>query len=187
MLLMYKLLEWTSDLDLTDFYNKADQKGFYNNSNQQRMIDCFKNERDWKAWILYENDQAVGSVVSHTFDDVMGTGSYRVLARCCVLTGARSNGGMMTARVAIGQHQNITDQFFLPACIEWAGDNIYATSNESIVASQRFVHRTYFPTLEKLGIVEKVKDVFYRGTDQTVWKIKVDKFYENLNRYPRWI
>jgi hypothetical protein len=184
---MYTLKEWNKDLDLSSFYKEAENKGYANNSNQKAMIDCFKNENNWNAWILYENETAIGSVAAHSFDDVMGTGSYRVLARCCVLKGARPNGGLMTAQIAIGQHQNVTDQLFLPKCIEWAGKNIFATSNESKVASQRFVHRTYFPTLEKIGVVEKVKNVFYRGTEQTVWRIHVEEFYKNLNRYPRWI
>ena len=184
---MYTLKEWSEKLDLSSFYKEAQEKGFNNNNSQKVMIDCFKNENRWSAWILYEDKNPIGSVAAHSFDDVMGPGSYRVLARCCVLKGSRKSGGMMTAGVAIGQHQNITDQFFLPRCIEWAGNNIYATSNESTVASQRFVHRTYFPTLENIGIVEKIKNVHYRGTDQTVWKINVDEFFKNLNRYPRWI
>lgn len=184
---MYTLKEWSEKLDLSSFYKEAQEKGFNNNSSQKAMIDCFKNERYWNAWILYENETPIGSVAAHSFNDVMGPGSYRVLARCCLLKGARPNGGLMTAQTAIGQHQNLTDQLFLPKCIEWAGNNIYATSNESKVASQRFVHRTYFPTLEKIGIVKKIKNVHYRGTDQTVWKINVDGFFKNLNRYPRWI
>jgi tetratricopeptide (TPR) repeat protein len=54
-------------------------------------------------------------------------------------------------------------------------------------AIQQFVHSYYFPTLEKLGIVTNIKEVHYRGTDQTVWQIHGDKFLENLNRYPRWV
>ena len=79
---MYKIKRWTEDLDLTDFYAEASSKGFLNNSSQSTMIDCFNNEKEWAGWILYENDKAIGSVVSHSFDDVMGPGSYRVLARC---------------------------------------------------------------------------------------------------------
>jgi hypothetical protein len=184
---MYKIVEWNPSLDLTAFYIEADSKGFANNSSQKVMIDCFNKEKEWKAWILYEDTTPIGSVAAHSFDDVMGPNSYRVLTRCCVLKGARRNGGLMTAKTAIAQHQNLTDQFLLPACILWAGKNIYATSNASTVASQRFVHRTYFPTLEKIGVVSRVTDVFYRGTAQTVWSINVDAFEENLKLYPRWI
>lgn len=183
---MYKIQPWSETLDLTNFYAEAESRGFLNNSSRSTMIDCFNNEKEWAGWILYENDKAIGSVVSHSFDDVMGPRSYRVLARCCILKGARTSGGLMTASTAIAQHQNLTDQFLLPACISWAGSNVYATSNESTVASQRFVHRTYFPTLEKTGVVDKVKEVEYRGHLQTVWKINTDVFYQRLEEFKRW-
>lgn len=185
---MFKIVEWSPKLDLTNFYAEAALKGFKNNSSQQKMIDCFANESAWKAWILYQDGNAVGSVVAHTFDDVMGIGSYRVLARTCSFGTARPTTGLITAKRLIAEHQNLTDQFLLPACILWTGTkNIYATSNDSSVGSQRLVHRHYFPTLEKLNIVERVKQVHYRHTDQTVWKIHGDRFLENLERYPRWV
>lgn len=185
---MYKLVDWTPDLDLTEFYKEASERGFANNSSQKAMIDCFRNEKLWKAWILFQDNKAIGSVVAHSFDDVMGYGSFRVLARTCTFGTARPNGGLITPKKLIAEHQNLTDQFLLPACISWTGtENIYATSNDSRVASQRLVHRHYFPTLEKIGIVERVKEVNYRYTDQTVWKIYGDRFLENLKRYPRWI
>lgn len=184
---MYKIVEWTEDLDLTDFYVEAEQRGFVNNSSQKTMIDCFRNEREWKAWILYQDHRAVGSVVAHTFD-IMGDNSYRVLARTCTFGTARPHGGLITPKRLIAEHQNLTDQFLLPACISWTGkENIYATSNESKVASQRLVHRHYFPTLESIGIVSRVGEINYRNTDQTVWKIHADRFLENLELYPRWV
>ena len=184
---MYKLVDWSVDLDLTDFYAEAAQRGFENNSSQRAMIDCFDNELKKKVWILFQDDKAIGSVAAHSFD-IMGPNSYRVLARTCTFGTARPHSGLITRQRLIAEHQNLTDQFLLPACIEWAGkDNIYATSNDSRVASQRLVHRYYFPTLEEIGIVEKVKDLNYRNTDQTVWKINADAFLKNLERYPRWI
>ncbi len=186
---MFKLVEWSSDLDLTDFYAESARRGFVNNSSQKIMIDCFRNEREWRAWILYNGNRAVGSVAAHSFDDVMGENSYRILARTCILDGTRNGNGLMTASKAIAQHQNLTDQFLLPKCLEWVdgrGD-VFATSNKSKEASQRLVHSYYFPTLEKIGIVKRIKEVKYRYTDQTVWQIFPDKFYENLSRYPRWI
>ena len=183
---MYKIVEWSPDLDLTEFYREAEQKGFFNNSSQKAMIDCFNNEPERNAWILYQDDKAVGSVAAHSFD-VMGPNSYRVLARTCTFGTARQNGGLITPKKLIQEHQNLTDQFLLPACIAWAKGDIYATSNESTVASQRLVHRHYFPTLAKLGIVERVCELNYRNTDQTVWRIHPDKFLANLERYPRWV
>jgi len=183
---MYKIVEWSTDLDLSEFYREAGERGFANNSSQKAMIDCFRNEPEFNAWILYQDDKAVGFVASHSFN-VMGPNSYRVLARTCTFGTARQNGGLITPKKLISEHQNLTDQFLLPACINWAKGDLYATSNESTVASQRLVHRHYFPTLAKLGIVERVCEMNYRNTDQTVWRIYPDKFLANLERYPRWI
>ena len=183
---MYTVVNWSEDLDLTEFYAEAGRRGFVNNAGQKAMIDCFRNEAEWSAWILYQDHKAVGSVAAHSFT-VMGPNAYRVLARTCTFGTARQNGGLITPRKLIAEHQNLTDQFLLPACIDWAKGELYATSNESIVASQRLVHRHYFPTLAKLGIVERVGEMNYRNTDQTVWRIYPDKFLANLERYPRWL
>ena len=183
---MFTVVEWNESLDLTEFYNSASSKGFANNASQQTMIDCFRNESEWAAWILYQDDKAVGSVVAHSFT-AMGPNAYRVLARTCTFGTARQNGGLITPKKLIAEHQNLTDQFLLPACIKWARGDLYATSNESEIASQRLVHRHYFPTLAKLGIVERVCEMNYRNTDQTIWRIHPDKFLANLERYPRWI
>jgi hypothetical protein len=183
---MYKLVEWTPELDLIDFYKEAGRRGFANNSSQKSMVDCFNNELKKQVWILYQDDQAIGSVAAHTFD-IMGPNAYRVLARTCTFGTARPTQGLVTAKRLIAEHQNLTDQFLLPACIEWAKGDLYATSNNSNVASQRLVHRHYFPILAELGIVKRVREVYYRGIDQTVWQIYPDRFLENLEKYPRWI
>lgn len=184
---MYKIVKWDSNLDLREFYQEAAERGFANNASQKVMIDCFRDESAWAAWILYQDNKAIGSVVAHSFDE-MGTDCYRVLARTCTFGNARPNKGLITPKKLIAEHQNLTDQFLLPTCIEWSnGKRIFATSNESTVASQRLVHRHYFPTLAKLGIVERIGDVLYRNTEQTVWQIYPDRFLENLERYPRWI
>jgi len=184
---MYNLVEWSPELDLTDFYNEASRRGFVNNSSQKAMIDCFNNEQEWMVWILYENNCAIGSVAAHSFNDVMPEG-YRILTRVCTFAEARKDKGLITPKRLIAEHQNLTDQFLLPKCIEWVAGRgrMFATSNASKEASQRLVHSYYFPTLAKLGIVEKIKDVHYRHTDQTVWEIHADKFFENLEKYERW-
>lgn len=185
---MHKVVEWNESLDLSDFYTEAARRGFVNNASQQAMIDCFRNEREWNAWILYNGNRAVGSVAAHSFDDVM-PGGYRILTRVCTFAEERQGKGLITPKRLVAEHQNLTDQFLLPQCIEWVAGRgrMFATSNASKEASQRLVHSYYFPTLAKIGIVSKVKDVHYRHTDQTVWEIHPDKFLENLERYPRWI
>ena len=184
---MYKVIPWSADLDLKDFYAEAKRKGFVNNSSQKAMIDCFRNEREWNAWILYNEDKAVGSVAAHSFDDVM-PGGYRILTRVCTFAEERTGSGLITPKRLVAEHQNLTDQFLLPQCIEWVAGRgrMFSTSNASKEASQRLVHSYYFPTLAKIGIATKVKEIHYRHTDQTVWEIHPDKFLENLERYPRW-
>ena len=185
---MHKMVEWNKDLDLANFYSEASKRGFVNNASQKAMIDCFHNEREWNAWILYNDDKAIGSVAAHSFDDVV-PGGYRILTRVCTFAEARKDKGLITPKRLIAEHQNLTDQFLLPKCIEWVAGRgrMFATSNASKEASQRLVHSYYFPTLAKLGIVEKIKEVHYRHTDQTVWEIHADKFIENLERHERWI
>lgn len=185
---MYTIVKWTPDLDLTEFYVEANSKGFVNNSSQKAMIDCFRNERDWSAWILYKGDRAIGSVAAHSFDDVV-PGGYRILTRVCVFGETRNGKGLITPKRLYAEHQNVSDQFFLPQCLEWVNGRgrVFATSNQSKEASQRLVHKHYFPTLEKIGLVTKhIDNITYRYTNQTVWEIHPDKFYENLKKYPRW-
>jgi len=185
---MYKMIEWSEDLNLTSFYKKAAEKGFVNNSSQAAMIDCFRNEREWNAWILYQNFIPIGSVAAHSFDDVMGPNTYRILTRVCTFGEARPSNGLITPKKLIAQHQNLTDQFLTPACLEWVNGRgrVFATSNNSKDASQRLVHKYYFPTLAKLDVVKKVKEMDYRGINQTIWEIFPDKFMENLNKFERW-
>jgi len=187
---MFKLINWSPDLDLTNFYAEAQHRGFVNNSSQQAMIDCFRNEKQWNAWILYQDDKAIGSVAAHSFDDVMGPNSYRIAARTCVFTDmiTGSYGNALRTISVITKHQNPTAQFLIPACIEWApaGSRLFITSNQSPVGTQRRVHNIFGPALERQGIMKQIKDVEYRGLIQTVWKIDPDKFLESLSKYPKW-
>lgn len=186
---MYIIKKYNDLLDLSDFYSEADKRGFVNNNSKQSMIDCFKNEKEWCAWILYKNNIAVGSVSAHSLD-ILGKNSYRICARTCVLTNLLSElygNGLLNINVII-KHQNVTDQFFIPICIDWAGKDkdLYITSNNSVVGSQRLVHSIYCPTLERMGILTKSTELVYRGHLQTFWKFNVDAFYNDLKKYLRW-
>lgn len=185
---MYQIIPWTSDLDLNSFYKEARNRGFENNSSEDKMINCFKNEREFKAWILYKDNVPVGSVAAHSLD-ILGTNSYRICVRTCNLTETRPINGLLTLNRMMAQHQHVTPQFFIPANIEFCGrdSNMYISSNNSPVASQRLVHNLYCPTMEKLGILAKTCEIEYRGHLQTFWKLNVDNFYESLNKYPRWV
>lgn len=183
---MYKIVPWTETLDLSDFYRLALAKGFVNNASQKMLVDCFRKEREWQVWILYYNNVAVGSVAAHSFPE-MGDDAYRVAVRTCVFTDLLPTNSLRTKNQIV-THQHVTSQFLIPVCIEWApkGSKLFITSNENDSGTQRLVHRIFGPAMEATGQMKKIKDIFYRGTDQTVWEIFPDKFYEELNKHPRW-
>jgi len=183
---MYKIIPFSDDLDLEIFYRKAKGKGFINNASKHMLVDCFKKERKHQTWILYYNNNPVGSVAAHSFDE-MGKNSYRIAARTCVLTDEIPTPTLRTRNQIVTQ-QHVTGQFLIPACIEWAGkkNNLYITSNNLEGGSQRLVHNVYFPAMVKTGQAEEICEMEYRGTWQTVWKLDVKKFYQTLNAHPRW-
>jgi hypothetical protein len=183
---MYKIIPWTEDLDLSEFYRQAAEKGFVNNSSQKAMVDCFRKEASWQVWILYYNDQAVGSVAAHSFPE-MGEHAYRIAVRTCVFSNLLPLDSLRTKNQIV-THQHVTSQFLIPVCIEWVpkGSRVFITSNENEVGTQRLVHRIFGPAMEASNQMKKIKNLFYRGTEQTVWELFPDKFYENLNKHPRW-
>jgi hypothetical protein len=185
---VYKVVPWSQKLDLTEFYQTAELKGFLNNTSQRMLVDCFNNEREKQVWILYYNNKPVGSVAAHSFDDVMGPGSYRIAARTCVFSDHLPKNNLRTKNQIV-THQHVTSQFLIPACIDWAPKDasLYITSNENEAGTQKLVHRIFGPAMEESGQMKKIKDVFYRGTNQTIWQIFPEKFYQELEKYPRWI
>lgn len=184
---MYKMVEWSPELDLTEFYATAKAKGYNNNASQQMIVDCFKNERLYQTWILYYNEKAVGSVACHSID-ILEENSFRICARTCVLTDELPISHMRSRGYTIQQHQNVTAQFYIPTCIEWAGrtSNLFISSNALDTGSQRLVHKIYCPALEEKGTLKRAYEKEYRGAVQTFWKLDVNKFYEQLNQLPRW-
>lgn len=187
---MFKLIPWSQDLDLEKFYIEAERRNFHNNSSQQMLVDCFSNERESQVWILYFNEEAIGSVAAHSFDDVMGPNTYRIATRTCVFTDKIPGvyGSALRTKSVISENQNPTAQFLIPACIDWAptGSRLFITTNTSSVGTQDRVNRIFGPLMEKTGQMKKIKNIIYRGIEQTVWEFFPDKFYEILNSKKRW-
>lgn len=184
---MYNIVPWSDNLDLTDFYKSAALRGFINNASQHMLVDCFRKEKQWNVWILYFNNEPVGSVAAHSFDEVMGPNTYRVAARTCVFTDKLPKVSLRT-RNQIVTHQHVTAQFLIPVCLEWlpTSARAFITSNELASGTQRLVHRTFGPAMEDSGQMKRIKDVYYRGTNQTIWELFPEKFFEELNKNPRW-
>lgn len=187
---MFEIVPWSETLDLAEFYKSAEERGFVNNSSKKNLVDCFNNEKEKQVWILYFKGKAVGSVAAHSFDDVMGSNSYRIAARTCVFTDMLDEpySNALRTKSVITRNQNPTAQFLIPVCIEWAPKNsrLFITSNNSTVGTQKKVHNTFGPLMEREGMMSKIKDVFYRGHWQTIWELHPCKFYEVLKKYGRW-
>jgi hypothetical protein len=188
---MFKIIPFSKELDLEDFYQEARRRGFENNISEHHIIGCFSKEKEKKAWILYYNNIPIGTVAAHSFDDVMGTNSYRIAARTCVLTNRITGsqyGKNLRGISVITKHQNPTAQFLIPACIEWTPKDakLYITSNKNEVGTQKKVHNIFGPALQRLNIMKPVKEIMYRGTEQTVWSFDQDRFLTQLNKHPRW-
>ena len=183
---MFELKQWTPELDLTEFYNTATAKGFVNNASQKMLVDSLAKEKSWAVWILYYYNKAIGSVAAHSFPE-MGEDAFRIAARTCVFSDHIPIPSIRT-RNQIVTHQHVTSQFLIPVCIEWTPPwaDLYITSNENSIGTQRLVHNIFGPAMESTGQMKRIKDIDYRGTKQTVWQLFPDKFLEELNKYNRW-
>jgi hypothetical protein len=177
---MYKIIPWSKDLDLTDFYARAASRGFANNANESVMIDCLRNEDKWQVWILYYNNIAIGSVASHSMEE-----GYRICTRTCILTDYTDKKGLRGIN-NITKHQNLTAQFLIPECIKWAKEPMYITSHPSNVGTQQLVHNIWGPSLVKTGVLTRAFEKEYRGHIQTFWKLNVEVFQEQLEKV-KWI
>ena len=183
---MYKLVEYSEDLDLKPLYKTALLEKALNNTSKQVMIDCFKNEKEFGAFVLYYNDVPMGFSAYHSLD-IMGDRCYRICARNYVHNTANNTDSLHSPRKLMQEHQNVTAQFYIPKFIETLPESrLFITTNHSLVAKQRQVHSIYMPTLEKMGLVNKVAEVEYRGHDQTFWEVSSQDFLDSLNKYPRW-
>ena len=183
---MYKIVPWSESLQLSEFYAEAERRGLANNANRKMLIDSLAKEKEWAVWILYYNNIAVGSVGAHSFPE-MGENAYRIAARTCVFTDLLPTNTLRTKNQIV-THQHVTSQFLIPTCINWVpkDSKLYITSNESNVGRQRLVHTIFGPAMEQTGQMRKVKNMMYRGEEQTVWKLFPDKFLEELGKYPKW-
>lgn len=187
---MYKIVPYSDSLDLEEFYSMATNRGFYNNNSKQVLVDTFSHCDRYQTWILYYNNRAVGSVSAHSLEElgILGN-SYRIGARLCSfdhLIGDRKT--LRTRNTVLVNHQSLTSQFLVPICIEWAGRNkdLYLSTNENKVGTQRLVHQIACPVWKKIGILEDPIDLEYRNTIQSFWKVNVSEFYKQLKKY-QWL
>lgn len=182
------MVPWSANLDLADFYLECERRGLHNNSSKAALVDGVLKYPHSQLWILYHNGIAAGSAGAHNLD-MFGPNAYRICVRTCVLTDRAGITRVRNLRNGIKQHQHITAQFFIPTCIEWAGKDkdLFISSHRSAEASHRSIHEICMPALEEVGVAENFGEYYYRGHEQTFWKINVGEFYAQLDMYPRWL
>jgi hypothetical protein len=184
---MFYIQEYNEDLDLSEYYRLASERGFYNNNTKEKLIDTWLHMDRWQVWLLYYNEIIVGSIAAHSLEELGVLGdAYRIAARTCTfddLIGQRKT--LRTPNTIIAKHQNLTAQFLLPLCIEWAGKdkNLYISSNENDTGTQKYVHRLYCPGLKKVNVLEESIELEYRGAIQSFWRMNVPEFYRQMEEF----
>jgi len=184
---MYEIKKYGNDLDLSFFYQRCQEKGFLNNASQKRLIDSFSKQKYFNLWILFYDNLPVGSTAVHDFDEVMGENSYRICVRTCALTELLPIKHMRT-KDGITKHQNICSQIFIPVTLNALpkDSKCYITSSNKDEASMQKVNGIWAKLLSKQGVIKKVKDVFYRGANQTVWQLNTEEFMKQIDRHTKW-
>lgn len=179
--------------DLTEFFNAAKKKGFFNNSSIDMLYEYIDNKEETKMWLLSNNDRYVGTVVSHSLKElgILGKDAWRICARICVLShlieGPRKHITLRNELRNPTPHDHVGGQFLIPASIEHLGRDkpFYISTNNSPVGKQRAVHNYWAPAWQKLGFLGEPFEIEYRGTFQKFWKFNVDAYYEQMSK-ERW-
>jgi hypothetical protein len=186
---MFHIQKYNENLDLAEYYRLAHERGFYNNDSKEKLVDTWLHMDRWQVWLLYYNEQVVGSVAAHSLEELGMLGNaYRIAARTCAfddLTGQRKT--LRTVNTIFTKHQNLTAQLLLPLCIEWAGKDkdLYISTNENDIGKQKYVHKLYCPSLKKMGILVDPVELEYRGAIQSFWKFNTDVYYKQL-KHNQW-
>ena len=181
---MLKLVEFDENLNLQSFYDECTKRGLINNNSQKKIYDNFKKYDKFQTWVLIRDNNPVGSVVAHSFDDYKPS-SFRILARTCVLSD-KSNFKAMGTVENFKKHQHITARYFLPKCIEWCGveNDMYITTHAEKTGKMSAVHRIVTNFWKNKYLIQEVEIINYRKSLQTLWKLNTQKFLNELKLYP---
>ena len=181
----YKLEIYDNSQDLTDFFEGAEKRGFYNNSSKEMLIDYIAKYEDSTLFLLSYKNKIIGTSVSHSLKGlgILGKNAYRIAARTCLLP--HDNITRIYTHNQIKTHQGPAPQMLIPVCIEHIGKDkpMYISSNENETGSQQSVHRLYCPLMRKIGILEDPIELEYKGTFQYFWRVNVEEYYKQLEQY----
>lgn len=174
MLLTKVITPQMIDTQLKEFCDKCTDLGYDNNNsiNTMKYQWCLDFGGTWH----YVSD-GYGNIVSlagcHPLPEVNDK-AWRVMFRGVQLPG---NYGFGLSKY----HMNaLTWRLILPLQLEYCNtDEIYITTNIKHDASGKMnkTHRL-FKNLDKLGMVKHYKDMELYNTEQSVWKLDIEKYKE---------
>lgn len=185
---MFSVKEFSEQLDLTEFYKTAKERGYYNNCNQTVLHDNMKHLNDYKTFLLYYEETVVGSVCLHSLEElnILGDNAYRVGARTCLfpdLIGGTRKFSMQNYNNNPFSHYST--QLLFPMCIKYCGIDtpMYVSTNENEVGTQIKVHRIWAKVMHRLGYLIDPVELDYRNNFQTFWKINTQKWIDDLRTH----
>lgn len=185
---MFSIKEFSENLDLTDFYKNAEAKGYYNNCNQEVLIDNMRHFNDYKVWLLYWKDKCVGSVGVHSLEElgILGKNAYRIAVRTCLLQDQLE--GERSHRVHNYRHKpmnHAASQMLIPMCIKYCGYNtpMYVSTNNSKDGIQYKVNRTWASIMHNQNYLEDAVELDYRNQFQNFWKLRPHYYVEKLREH----
>lgn len=183
---MFKLDIYNGTQDLTNFYNEAEKRGYYNNSSHAMLIDYISKYEDAKLILLYNYNNIVGTVVVHSLAElgILGKNAYRIGARTCILTNLIEGPRKHTAlrRIKDVPHDHPTSQFLIPACLKLLGNNktFYITTHTGGIGKQNAVHKLWAKVWNDHKLLSSPIELEYRKSFQTFWKLNVERFNETF-------
>lgn len=166
-------LEDTNEID--DFCKICEMKGYNNNKSRKAMkYEWCKEVGDY--WGAYFNDELVSVAGAHPLPEV-GENAVRVLFRACQIVDLHKGLNKY--------HMNsIPFRDILPyQILQYKDKDLYITTNISHDASGK-MNRTHkvMKLLDKMGIVKYTMDMELYHTDQSIWKLNVEKYNEVRHR-----
>ena len=182
---MFKMIDKKIKIDVLDHNNLSDLSFFckqcnalgYKNNSSLKEIRWDSTKSCGEFWGAWHNKKLISIAGAHPLPEI-SSNSIRVLFRGCQL---------FSPYTALSpSHMNsVPFRDILPYQIEkYADKDLYITTNIHKDNSGK-MHRTHkvMQLLSKKGIVDLyIDDMILYNTNQSVWKLNKDKYFEIRNR-----
>jgi len=156
------------DIDLTDFFQEANQLNYNDNNSYNRLHS--------QVFVLLKNGLVKGMCIAHKFED-----GYRILSRMCIVPSFYEESFIPTLTYVKKYHPVIN---LMTTCVKYCKDNpMYITTSDSNKGGQRLVHKIWAPMMENMKILKYVKPIVYRKSNQHLWKVNKTEFIKQYGNH----